>query len=224
MSSHFVFCFLFLFSYFLLLLSAVPECVFEKASCGYLGEISYPFTTNINNTECGFHITGCEQEYSSGKTINLRKQTINIDSISSTNDSIIIYSPRSYEFKLKSIQNMSKFSINTITFFGCNHNYDNSHEKKIRYRHCSNYDIYFTSKHDHPIPMFPIFQIPCLQVVNKLSQGPSCDCVELISLLEIKVEVDFKHCEVCNFEGSSCVHNQENFDLRCGPGKYIISY
>ncbi|XP_003614545.2 uncharacterized protein [Medicago truncatula] len=209
MASYLVFYFLFLFSYFLLLLSAAPEwdtkCAKEKVSCGYLGEISFPFTT-VDKRECGLYIIGCDNN-SSVKTINLINQTYEIDSISYMNNSAIIYGLNSSE--LEPIKNKPNFSINTVNFYVCNHGYDNSHDNKFKYKNCADYDIYFTSTPDKP-PMFPIFPLACFPVPFE-----TFNCVDIISLLEIKV--DLESCEGCYLEGKSCLLNQETLNFTCGP-------
>jgi len=229
MSSNFALCFLFLFSYFLLLLSASPEWVIkcadeEEVSCGYLGKIFPPFTT-VHKRECGSYISGCD-ENSSVKKIKLINQTYEIDSIGYMNNSVIIYGLNSPGFK--PIKNTPNFSINTIKFYACNHGYeyddnshhsyeyDNSHDNKFKYRTCSDYDIYFTSTPDKP-HMFPIFPLACFPVPVE-----TFNCVEIISLLEIKV--DLESCGGCYLEGKSCLLNQETLNFTCGSGKHIILY
>jgi len=208
MSSNFVFCFLFLFSNLPLLLSDAPDCEKEKTPCGYLGEISSPFTT-VNDSECGYYITGCENS-SLVKTIQLRDQTYIIDSMYYMYNSIVIYSPDSPKLNSESVTNTPRFSINTINFYGCNH----SPEAKdmVKYRICSDYDIYFTSK-PFISPMFPIFPFPC-------SPNFRYDCAEILfSLLEIKV--DLKFCQECSSKGDLCLPDQKTLKLNCVPGKYI---
>jgi len=210
MSSHFVFCFLFLFSNLPLLLSAAPECGKEKPSCGYLGEISFPFTT-VKDSECGYYISGCDNS-SLVKTIQLRDQTYIIDNMYYMYNSIVIYSPSSDKLNLDSVKNTPIFSINTINFHQCN----DRPEHMFKYRNCSDYDIYFTSKPDHS-PMFPIFPFPCLPNFAPCAQI-------LFSILEIKVDlevlVDSKFCEECG-KGDLCLPEQKTLKLNCVRGKYI---
>lgn len=221
-SSNFVFCFLFLFSNLPLLLSAAPECEKGITLCGYLGEISFPFTT-VNDSECGYYISGCDNS-SLVKTIQLRDQTYIIDSMYYMNNSIIIYSPNSHKLNLESAENTKIFSINTVSFYKCNHSPEV--EDIVKYRNCSDYDIYFTSIPDYS-PMFPIFPFPCLPIVPY-------HCEELLfSLLEIKIdleflknEVDSKLCDKCYRKGGLCLPDQKTLKwntlkLNCVRGSNI---
>jgi hypothetical protein len=172
-----MFSFIFLSCYFLLLPSAEAELKYH-IECEqffypgdpYVEEISFPYTTN-DNKECRFYITA--------KQIDSYHK---IDCIKSINNSIFIYIQNYSDFDLDSIKNTPKFSLNTSTFYGCNHGSDAMTKTMSKYSiNCDDYDIYFTSNPDYP-PMPINFPFPCSKY------HPRYGCAKLFSLLEIKVE------------------------------------
>ncbi|WJX57802.1 non-specific serine/threonine protein kinase [Trifolium repens] len=199
MSSYFMFSFIFLSCYFLLLPSAEAELKYhiECEQFSYVEEISFPYTTN-DNKECRFYITA--------KKIDGYHK---IDSIKSINNSIFIYIQNYSDFDLDSIKNTPKFSLNTSTFYGCNHGSDAITKTMSKYSiNCDDYDIYFTSNPDYP-PMPTNFPFPCSKY------HPRYGCAKLFSLLEIKV--DEVSCEGCYRPASICLLDEETLKLNCGP-------
>jgi hypothetical protein len=140
-----MFSFIFLSCYFLLLPSAEAELKYhiECEQFSYVEEISFPYTTN-DNKECRFYITA--------KKIDGYHK---IDSIKSINNSIFIYIQDYSDFDLDSIKNTPEFSLNTSTFYGCNHGSDAITKTMSKYSiNCDDYDIYFTSNPDYPPPYY----------------------------------------------------------------------
>ncbi|XP_058772175.1 LEAF RUST 10 DISEASE-RESISTANCE LOCUS RECEPTOR-LIKE PROTEIN KINASE-like 1.1 [Vicia villosa] len=216
MATYFVFSFLLLLSHFLFLLSAASEWKYqaecatgEYTGCGNLEKIVFPFTT-VNKSECGFYISGCDNNSTSQKKIQIRGHSYIIDSINYKESSAIIYGPI-IDGPIIYGPSSSKFSFNTInTFYACKHDdYDDRHENMFKNKSCSDYDIYFTSKSDHPISLN--FPLPCFHV----SLFPLTDCAYLSSTLEIKVDLEF--CKGCFTAGGLCLPDQENLSFECVP-------
>ncbi|CAI8595692.1 unnamed protein product [Vicia faba] len=122
MATYFMFRFVLLSSYFLLLLSAASyseydkECVIGRNTwCGYLGEFPLlsSFTT-VNKSECGFYISGCDNN-TSEKKILLKNQMYIVVSMNHMHNSIIIYDPSSSELDLESLFRFAYFPISIFT-------------------------------------------------------------------------------------------------------------
>ncbi|KAK2375872.1 LEAF RUST 10 DISEASE-RESISTANCE LOCUS RECEPTOR-LIKE PROTEIN KINASE 1.1 [Trifolium repens] len=200
-----MFSFIFLSCYFLLLPSAEAELKyhieceqFSYPGDPYVEKISFPYYTTNDNKECRFYIT-------SKKIDGYHK----IDSIKSINNSIFIYIQDYSDFDLDSIKNTPEFSLNTSTFYGCNHGSDAITKTMSKYSiNCADYDIYFTSNHDYP-PMPTNLPFPC----SKSKHHPRYGCAKLFSLLE----VDKLSCEGCYRAASICLLDEETLKLNCGP-------
>lgn len=216
MATYFVFSFLLLLSHFLFLLSVASELKYQvecatgeyTSRCGNLGEIFFPFTT-VNKGECGIYISGCDNN---NPSIRLRNQIYKVDYINYKKNPVIIYGHQnsSEPIDFDSMNTTVAFSFNTVNFKVCHHGYDISHEKMFKYyRNCPDYDIYFTSKLDNLISL-----LPCLPYIH-----PYKDCVELIPLLEIKL--DLESCDDCYRARKSCLIDQDTLNFKCVPGKYI---
>ncbi|KAL5078758.1 hypothetical protein RYX36_007179 [Vicia faba] len=222
MATYFMFRFVLLSSYFLLLLSAASyseydkECVIGRNTwCGYLGEFPLlsSFTT-VNKSECGFYISGCDNN-TSEKKILLKNQMYIVVSMNHMHNSIIIYDPSSSELDLESVKNTpTPFSLKTINFYGCYQAHHNIHENKFKYKNCSNYDIYFTYKPSYSV--LPIFPFPFLPgpVVSKLSSDyPPNGCARLNSAFELEIDIEF--CAGCSIAGGLCLSDQEILTINC---------
>lgn len=229
MAAQFVFPFLSLFFYFLLLLSAAvedgkdrtEECEVIPRQCGYVGEISFPFTT-VNDPKCGFYVRGCDNETAEKEIELVENQFYKIDSIQKQDNQIFIYGNSTDESEIDSVPHdrSNHISLDKISFHGCSHN--STCENMWKYRNCPDhdYDIYFTSEPDHR-PMFPIFPIPCSPPVQfpegLAASDPPDHCRLLFSILQIRVELD-RYCEYCH-EGNPCLLKHDHFT--CVPSKYL---
>ncbi|XP_020203458.1 LEAF RUST 10 DISEASE-RESISTANCE LOCUS RECEPTOR-LIKE PROTEIN KINASE-like 1.2 [Cajanus cajan] len=221
MASHSIWGFHFLLSCFMLLVLASvhpvlvdpQQCPQEPEPCGFLGNISFPFTTS-DNSDCGFQIRGCDLE-DQVKEIQLTDQEwYKIDSILNSYgySYIIIHYP---DFDALSAPWTLKkpFQIdNNITFSKCISNPTEStiHKPDMSlYRKCPYFDIYFSSssKNGDPLPMSPFpLPMPSLPFACLLFQFlplgqvtiPTCpSCTFLFSLLQIKLDLP-KSCIHCH--------------------------
>ncbi|RDX60118.1 LEAF RUST 10 DISEASE-RESISTANCE LOCUS RECEPTOR-LIKE PROTEIN KINASE-like 1.1, partial [Mucuna pruriens] len=218
MAAYSMFAFHFLLSCFMLLVLAAvqlkedhDECL-QHQPCGYLGHISFPFTTS-SNPQCGLQIKGCKED-GTDKEIQLTtdyQKLFKIDSIFTSLGpkylSIFIHYP---DFDAVSPEPLiDPFKIkNNITFSICK----NSNTDMSFYRSCPYYDIYFTSSSgglEFPLPM-PTILFPCLLdrflPLGTVLNPTSCTFVDLPP-----------SCENCNPEnGCRVEHEKQNFT--CSPG------
>ncbi|TKY69330.1 serine/threonine-protein kinase [Spatholobus suberectus] len=213
MAAYFMLGFLFLLSCFMLLvLAAVDEECGKPQHCGYLGEISFPFTTSPSQ-ECSglLLIQGCQDD-SADKEIQLTDRNwYKIDSIFRTHNfdleylSIFIHYPDfDAVFAPEPPKKPFKISRN-ITFSKCIRNSNDPTHTMSLYRNCPYYDIYFNSSSEHddpdsPLPM-PILPFACL-LVSFLPLGqvtiPTCPSYTFVfSLLEIKLDIP-EDCKSCS--------------------------
>ncbi|KAJ1390540.1 Protein kinase-like domain superfamily [Sesbania bispinosa] len=171
--------------------------------CGYLGEISFPFT-NSTNPECGFQIIGCEDN-AADKEIYLGNQRYKIESIHQHEMemlySIFIYNDSDTQFH-------PEHPLNFLNFFICDPSFTpEPRSRMITYRICPFYDIYYTTS-PHPdlkLPFLPSFACLPVQFPKPYSPG---QCVSSILFVEIKVKLE--SCEGCYLTKTCRLHHENS--------------
>ena len=241
MSGLFVFKSLF-FSLLILFVSAQDGGCPTSFSCGYLGQITFPFTV-IQHPHCGaLAIRGCN-DTTAPKSIQLgsppSKQFFNVTYLEG--DTITITDNEAHRKNLlskncRAFHNLSvpptsplaSFYIKfNITMFKCNRSLRVNPPKSFRnYTNCSGYDIYYELQN---IVRPPPFKVPnslaqCTQCQAAIRDSPTDDPFEFLSPQNAIVVQLSDDCKKCLYhQGGRCqLDIQGKFHCDQGMHRYFF--
>jgi hypothetical protein len=206
-----------LFSLLMLQVSAQDGRCPTSFSCGYLGNITFPFTVT-QHPHCGvLAISGCDNGIAFPKTIQLGKRPSNQSFIVTyvDHDTITVRDDVKREkLKLKDCQVFNNFTVPptsplasfyikyNITMFKCNHSHNitlHGNFSFYKYTNCSGYNLYYDLLNSVRPRGFkvPSSLAQCTQCQVAIRDFPTTDPFEFVSP-EISIEVQLSDdCKKC---------------------------